>query len=324
MPEATQEASVAGMRILLTNDDSMQASDERHTDGIGLYEMRAAFCEAGADVVVIAPWAVQSGRGTAVTNSGEVTVLQDPDAPEGYADDCSGAPSGGPVYGVCLGGECTAESGSATPTDTVKFAMRGGLEDLVGWDTPPDLVISGPNSGLNVASSVNDSGTVGAALAGIEHHVPAIAVSSSATADFSHIPMENYAATSAWVVALTQDLVARDMLQQYEYAINVNYPDTSENPAQPAQYTEVGDAALAFHSYTATENGSYDVGISRCEGLEICDEDKSQADWEAAMSGAIAVTALTSDRTYDPEVMPTEAVQQLRTYVETAAPAPGQ
>jgi 5'-nucleotidase len=70
---ASAEGSLEGMRILMTNDDSMQAAKENNSDGLGLYETRKALCEAGADVVVVAPWAVQSGRGTAVTNSGTVT-----------------------------------------------------------------------------------------------------------------------------------------------------------------------------------------------------------------------------------------------------------
>ncbi|MFV0426951.1 MAG: 5'/3'-nucleotidase SurE [Beutenbergiaceae bacterium] len=321
VPDVVADASIAGLRILLTNDDSMQAASERATDGIGLYEMRRALCEAGADVVVIAPWAVQSGRGTAVTNGGTFTVMEDPDVPQGYEQDCADTESASPVYGLCLGQSCTEESGSATPTDTVKFALRGGLNDLVGWDSV-DLVISGPNSGLNVGSSVNDSGTVGAAVAGIEHHVPAFAVSSSASSDFSHVPMENYEATSAWTVALLQELVSRDMLNHYDFVTNINYPDISENPAQAAQYTEVGDAATAFHSYSATGDGVYDVGIQLCDGLEICEEDKSPADWQLAFGGNITVSALTWDRSYAPDAQVSQRLAQLQAFVAQAAPAP--
>lgn len=136
-PAVTGEESVAGLRILLTNDDSVQASRENNGDGLGLYEMRRALCAAGADVVILGPWGVQSGRGTAVTNSGQVTLSEPLAIPAEYADDCAELPSSGAVFGLCLGEECTADSASATPVDTVKFAMRGGLEGAVGWEDRP-------------------------------------------------------------------------------------------------------------------------------------------------------------------------------------------
>ena len=88
---------------------------------------------AGADVIVIAPWQVQSGRDTAVTNSGTFW-LGTKTLPAGYANDCSEAPAKGQVYGLCLDtAPCTMNSASATPSDTVKFGTRGGLEALAGW-----------------------------------------------------------------------------------------------------------------------------------------------------------------------------------------------
>ena len=91
---------------------------------------------------------------------------------------------------------CSASSASATPSDTVKFATRGGLKALAGWDEP-DLVVSGSNSGNNLANSVTDSGTVGATVAAIEDEIPAVAFSSSGTADFSTFPLANYRATAS-------------------------------------------------------------------------------------------------------------------------------
>ncbi|WP_374119560.1 hypothetical protein [Streptomyces sp. RKAG290] len=64
-PEGTRRPfpALAGLRVLLSNDDSMQAARTSHSDGLGLYEIRKALCGAGADVVVMAPWQVQSGKG---------------------------------------------------------------------------------------------------------------------------------------------------------------------------------------------------------------------------------------------------------------------
>ncbi|KAA9393632.1 hypothetical protein FCK90_10590 [Kocuria coralli] len=228
-PSTSTGESLEGMKILMTNDDSMQASRENNSDGLGLYEMRKALCEAGADVVIVAPWAVQSGRGTAVTNSGTMTPAEAPAIPEEYTNDCGGADAGGAVFGLCLeDGPCTAESASATPSDTVKFSMRGGLENLVGWSEGPDLVVTGPNSGLNLASSVTDSGTIGAAVAALESHVPVVAFSTAGYNDNSGFPQENYAATSQWAVEFIEGLGSEGLLDQHEFAVSVNYPNISE------------------------------------------------------------------------------------------------
>lgn len=81
----------------------MQMARPNGADGKGLYEVRRALCAAGADVVVIAPWANQSGAGTGSTTSGQLTVEQRNALPPEYAHDCSGAPARGAVYGVCKG-----------------------------------------------------------------------------------------------------------------------------------------------------------------------------------------------------------------------------
>ncbi|WP_035858860.1 5'/3'-nucleotidase SurE, partial [Kitasatospora cheerisanensis] len=152
---------LAGLRVLLTNDDSVQAARPSNSDGLGLYEVRRALCAAGADVVVMAPWQPQSGRGTAVSNGGTLTLSRRAELPAGHREDCAAAPSGAPVYGVCLdAGPCGPDSPSATPVDTVKLALRAGLAAKAGWADGPDLVVAGINSGPNVSAQVNDSGTV--------------------------------------------------------------------------------------------------------------------------------------------------------------------
>lgn len=303
----------------------MQAARENNSDGLGLYEMRAALCGAGADVVVLAPWGVQSGRGTAVTNSGTVT-LGDPLAiPADYTDDCADAPSGGAVFGLCLGDQpCAAESVSATPVDTVKFALRGGLAAAVGWDELPDLVVTGPNSGLNVASSVNDSGTIGAAIAAVEHRIPAVAFSTSADSTLSFFPVENYRATTAWAVELLQQLRARDMLDHHEYVISVNYPDVSAGQeAGAARFVQVGTAALAYHGYAEAGERTFDVSVTLCEGSDLCEESRADADWQVLFEdGAIGVGAINPDRTYGAKLEALDELAELQAFIELEAPAP--
>lgn len=322
-PAAVADASIKGLRILMTNDDSMQASNDRNSDGLGLYELRHQLCNAGADVVVITPWGVQSGKGTGVTNSGSFHASAPTAIPEGYADDCAGMSGGGAVYGLCIAdGECTAESPSATPTDTVKFGLRGGLETLVGWTERPDLVVSGPNAGLNVASSVQDSGTVAAAIAGIDHRIPSIAVSTGGAS--GSYPIENYQATASWTTSLLESFVARDMLKQHEFVVSVNYPNISSGkPAGAARFVEVGTAAFAWHFYDKQDDGSFKIGLRTCEGEDLCEESKPNADWQALMNdGAIGVAAITPDRTYAPELHGLDDLVGLKAFVEKDAPAP--
>lgn len=318
------DASVAGLRILLTNDDSVQAARENGSDGTGLYELRSALCAAGADVVVIGPWQVQSGRGTAVTNSGVVTLAPPLAMPDAYAGDCSGAPSGGVVLGLCADEVCVADSPSATPVDTVKFALRGGLAHAAGWDELPDLVVSGSNSGLNVASSVNDSGTVGAAIAAVEEGVPAVAFSTSGDATMSSFPLENYRATADWGARFLEGLSARGLLSQTDFALSVNYPDLSSGEAPaPATWVRVGTGVVALHGYEAVDDATFTVGLSICEGLTICEEEREDADSVAVMSGRhVTVGAIEPDRTYGSEVADRAVLDAIVQYVQTEAPTP--
>ncbi|MFJ7265445.1 5'/3'-nucleotidase SurE [Streptomyces sp. NPDC099050] len=317
-----------GMRILISNDDGIQAAKPNHSDGLGAYEMRRALCAAGADVVVMAPWQVQSGRGTAVTNHGVLTVRQRERMPAGYENDCAGAPSGAPVFGVCLAdGPCGPDSPSATPADTVKLALRGGLAAKAGWSGAPDLVVTGINSGLNVSSSVNDSGTVGAAIAAIDTGVPAVAFSASANADMSAHPVENYRATAAFGAKFLAGLKEHRLLTD-AFALKVDYPDISAGAqARPPVWTRVGSGAYAYHAYVQEGGGdSFGIALGDCAsanpGSAECAEGRPDADSTAALGGAVSVTPVTSDRTYGSSVDGKKALKKTEQYVKKSAPRP--
>lgn len=319
---AAPAAGLHGMKILLTNDDSIQASKPNNSDGLGLYELRRSLCAAGAQVVTIAPWAVQSGRGTAVTNSGVMrsgTVAP----PAGHEGDCQGgAPS--PVVGLCLGdGPCGPASESATPSDTVRFALRGGLRDIVGWDRP-DLVVSGINSGHNVANSVNDSGTVAAALTAIEAELPAVAFSTTSNAE-RIFDVRNYRATAEWGARFIAGLRSKNLLGQHAFALNVNYPDvTSGKAPQKAVWTSVGTGMLAWHGYEKQADGSYKVGLSVCRDRPECTESRADADVPTVKGLSISVTPLGEDRTFGHEVSAQDRrlLGEVKAYVDKDAPAP--
>ncbi len=127
------------MRILLTNDDGIQAP--------GLRALYAALIAAGHTVDVVAPVSEQSAVGHAVTIAMPLKVKEFHSA--GF-------------YGLGVNG---------TPVDCVKLALCNLL------DEKPDMVVSGINGGCNVGVDVIYSGTVAAATEGALMGYPALAVS---------------------------------------------------------------------------------------------------------------------------------------------------
>jgi len=128
-------------RILLSNDDGIN-SPLLHT----LKEELAALPEV--EVIISAPADNQSGS--------------------------SHSTDGGPliVEHIYQNGESLGYAVAGRPSDAVRF----GLVEL-GKADPFDLVVSGINRGANVGNISHLSGTVGAAMEGLLHGVPAIAVS---------------------------------------------------------------------------------------------------------------------------------------------------
>ena len=129
------------MRVLLTNDDGIQAT--------GLNQLRRALLRVpNVDLAVIAPDSNRSASARSITTRQPLWVeeVEFEDGTVGYATD-------------------------GTPVDCVRFASLG----LIG--EPPELIVSGINHGANLGDDITYSGTVAAALEGVVLGVPAIAVS---------------------------------------------------------------------------------------------------------------------------------------------------
>ena len=129
------------MRVLLTNDDGIQAS--------GLGALRRALLELpDVELAVIAPDSNRSASGRSITTRTPLWVeeVEFEDGTSGFATD-------------------------GTPVDCVRFAALG----LVEFE--PELIVSGINHGANLGDDITYSGTVAAALEGIVLGIPAIAVS---------------------------------------------------------------------------------------------------------------------------------------------------
>jgi 5'-nucleotidase len=125
------------MRILLTNDDGVNARGLEVLEGIAR--------EFSDDVWVVAPTEEQSGAGHSLTLSMPLRLRK-------------------------LGDKRFCVTG--TPTDAVMMAIAWIMKDA-----PPDLILSGVNRGANLGEDVTYSGTVSAAMEGALAGIPSIALS---------------------------------------------------------------------------------------------------------------------------------------------------
>lgn len=249
-------ATVAGLRVLLVNDDGVQARSPLGNDGKGLYELRKALCAAGADVVVVGPWGVQSGMGGRITTSGALTVAAAP-VPAAYQGDCAGAPSAGKAFGVCAAAACEATSPSASPSDAVLVAVQRFVPDNV-WADGADVVLSGINWGANAGLGVFHSGTTSAAVTAHELGQPAVAFSEQLnTACFANpASCPPFAGHAAFAVDLLGKLRRARMFDE-DLLLNVNYPHLAagETIGKPV-VNRLGVSADLSFGYSGTVGGT--------------------------------------------------------------------
>jgi 5'-nucleotidase len=136
---------VIGPRVLVTNDDGVGAA--------GIHALAAALCEKGYDILVVAPNSDRSGTGAGI---GLVHADQHLDAEQVEIPGCDGVDA----YAI-----------DGPPAMCVVAARLGA------FGPPPELVVSGINSGCNTGRAILHSGTVGAALAAQGFGCSALAVS---------------------------------------------------------------------------------------------------------------------------------------------------
>ncbi|MGO4258387.1 5'/3'-nucleotidase SurE [Marmoricola sp. RAF53] len=288
-----------GLRVLITNDDSARGLDAGFgTDGKGLYELRKAFCAAGADVLVVAPWSQQSGAGARMTSPGFAPVpltVQAVTPPAAYAGDCAAASTGGAVFGVCQSaGPCSSSTPTASPADAVNVALSRFAKTY--WADGPDLVLSGVNFGQNVGATLNHSGTVGAAVTAREYGVPAFAFSAEVPRDLAQIPFVPFAQTAAFATDLVAKTVRSKQLKP-GLVLNVNYPfvaagETLGKPVSTVAGTS-NDIGLTFNGDVPRTGGTYQLSAGTPAA-----ETRKNADTTALAANRISVTRLDGDWTW--------------------------
>jgi len=167
--------------VLVTNDDGVHAP--------GIRSLAGALLRAGHEVTVIAPAQDCSGFGAAL---GPLHVTGKIDFERATIEGLDA-----PVYAV-----------AGPPALCVFAACLGGFGDA------PELVVSGINLGANTGRAILHSGTVGAALTGLNFACPGMAVSQVA------------GDPQLWDTAafLAAALVARSASWPDDVVLNVNVP----------------------------------------------------------------------------------------------------
>jgi len=175
-------------------------------DGInapGLKVLETIARAVSDDITIVAPEVEQSGKSRAVTLTEPVRVRH-------------------------LGENVHAISG--TPSDCVLLALR----DLM--DGPPDLLLSGVNKGQNIAEDTSYSGTVAAAMFGMQHAIPSVAFSQAQ--NFRHPGSCPWETAEAFGPKVLERLLAHGW--PTDVVISVNFPDRAPDEVAGIQVTRQG------------------------------------------------------------------------------------
>ena len=248
------------MRILLTNDDGIQA--------MGLNAMRRALLEVpDVELAVIAPDSNRSATARSITTSKPLWVeeIEFGDGTTGFATD-------------------------GTPVDCVRFAALGLVE------SEPALIVSGINHGSNLGDDITYSGTVAAALEGIVLGIPAIAVSQQAergVVDFRagrHWAPEDFEQAAGFVARMVEELGRVPMPEGT--LLNINCPAGGARGAAACRlgkriYRDRLELAEEEHGRCRYQIYGEEPGYHREQGT----------DFSAIAEGSIAVTPLHFDLT---------------------------
>lgn len=243
------------MRILLTNDDGIQAP--------GIVALHQALDGLG-EIVPIAPLTAQSAASHGITFNEPLM--------------CSEVTPDRRFSGIAVDGR---------PADCVKLALRAIWHERFGAGSRPDLTISGMNSGANVGINVLYSGTVAAAVESAFLGVPAIAVS-------LHLGDRRkvHHRRAAWIARQVIDRILRHALDAHA-VINVNIPRTERADAPMPDIRVVGmNSAAGTDSYERRDSPAgqayyWPVG----EGMQFV-HTAPESDVEALLEGRITVTPL--------------------------------
>lgn len=244
------------MNILLVNDDGIGAPGFRLlAEGLGRRHR----------VTVCAPDGNRSAVGHGITLHAPLLVQKHE------------LPGTAAAYGV-----------SGTPADCVRLGLGGLIEE------PVDLVVSGPNVGLNVGMDLHYSGTVSAALEAAMQGKKSIAVSAPPQADQKS------------VVELFLHLFEQlDMETDIRHALNINFPALPREEIKGVKWVPQW---LSFPWEDAYERRTSPMGQDYywVRGREIPVPGDCASDVSAVLNGYVALTPITFRFTDDEGFSPKE------------------
>ncbi|KAJ7584767.1 sure-like protein [Mycena floridula] len=206
----------AQTNILLTNDDGWAVANIRAQND--------ALKSANLNVVLSCPAINKSGTGSSSSTPGPLTT------PCEFNTCATGSPAEG-----FNASDPRLNYVNGFPVDSVRYGIQTLSPNF--FSGSPDLVVSGPNVGSNLGSTVLVSGTVGAASEAALEGIPSIAFSGASGSQVSYTTLSDktssssvaanvYAAlTTKFVQALLNSTVTPILPQGV--SINVNYPSVS-------------------------------------------------------------------------------------------------
>ncbi len=229
------------MHILLVNDDGI------HSPGLRL--LAQALKGAGRQVTVVAPDRERSAVGHGIT-------LRDPLFVQEF--DWEGVP---------------AYSCSGTPADCTQLGLMALTQD------PVDLVVSGPNRGLNLAGDLQYSGTVAAALEGAKKGRKAMALSAPREAD--------QAVVARVFLRLLDQL---EVEQDVAHMLNINVPALPYQAIKGVRWAPQGSSLWlgGYEERYAPDGRRYFWCTSG-----PCRSEEAESDFSLLQAGYVTVTPLT-------------------------------
>jgi 5'/3'-nucleotidase len=258
-PPAVPTASINRVRVLLTNDDGIEAA--------GLQTLRKELLKLdGIELAVIAPDGNRSAMARSITTRRPLWVeeIDFGDGTIGFATD-------------------------GTPVDCVRLAKLGLIRGFSA-----DIVVSGINHGSNLGDDITYSGTVAAALEAIVLGLPGIAVSQQSSAlefDFRQGTGFDFSVAAGFTARLVAELENVPLPQGT--LLNINVPGGSPNGVEVAA---LGKRVYRDELALVDESGA-NRRLYRIYGDASYERDEVGTDLAAISKGRIAVTPIHFDLT---------------------------
>ena len=256
------------MRILLTNDDGVQAP--------GLQILEEIARRFSDDIWVVAPTEEQSGSGHSLTLTRPVRLRK-------------------------LGERRFCVTG--TPTDAVMMGLAHVMKEH-----RPDLLLSGVNRGANLGEDVTYSGTVSAAMEGALAGIPSIALSQCYSKEgMGDVPgpatagaaAARFDAAEAWAERVLRPLIETPMPPRT--LVNVNFPALPADRVKGVRAVRQGLRDYGrLRLVKRTDPRGFDYfwfGLG-----PMIETPGHMTDLEAVADGYVSVTPLHLDLTHEPSM----------------------